>query len=328
MKISNYKKLNSIINSFSNKKVLVLGDIMVDRFIWGKVSRISPEAPVPVVKVEKETLHLGGAGNVVNNLVALGSSCSIVGVIGKDLYGRFLKENLKSRGVKPQTLYEDSGSTTIQKTRIIAGSQQLVRVDWEKTRGSSKKLINNIIDKFKSEIHSVDAVIISDYGKGVINKDVLSVILPLCRKKQIPIMVDPKIEHFQMYKHVTCITPNLKEALEGMFFRSVSNKKDLEQLGRLIVKKLKAKSVLITRGEHGMSLFDSGNRVSHLPTVAKEVFDVTGAGDTVISVFTLAFVSGATLTESAYLSNIAGGIVVGKIGTATATQKELIDWMN
>jgi D-beta-D-heptose 7-phosphate kinase/D-beta-D-heptose 1-phosphate adenosyltransferase len=316
-------KLTRLIPRFQKKNVLVLGDIMVDKFVWGKVSRISPEAPVPVVEVTRESQTFGGAGNVANNLVSLGGDAYIVGVVGNDIEAELLKSEFKGRGIHTDNIVVDQSRPTTIKTRIIASHQQVVRVDRE-IKGDfafdvEKKLIANI----EEILPAVQAVIISDYGKGVINSSILKRAITIARKKGIPVTVDPKIEHFQRYKRVSCITPNMAEAIAGMRYRDVKTEEEVYELGQKILKKLNSDSVLITRSEKGMTLFQPGNKITHIPTRAKEVFDVTGAGDTVISTFTLALAAKASLAEAAEISNFAAGIVVAKLGTATVSPQEL-----
>lgn len=316
-------KLIRFISHFSNQKILVVGDIMVDKFVWGKVSRISPEAPVPVVEVTKETQAFGGAGNVANNLRSLGAQVYLIGVTGDDFEGAQLNGLLTANKINTDGIIRDKSRPTILKTRIIASHQQVVRVDKEVKGVFSKNIENMLVSKLEDIISDVDAVIISDYGKGVVNQSVLKKAINLAHRYEIPITVDPKIEHFLEYKKVTCITPNTMEAIAGMHYKDVYEDEEIFELGRKILKKLNSDSVLITRGEKGMTLFEPGDKITNIPTRAKEVFDVTGAGDTVISTFTLALAAKAKLREAADISNFAAGIVVGKIGTATVSPDEL-----
>ncbi len=318
------KPLLSLIPRFPKQKILVVGDFMIDKFVWGKVSRISPEAPVPVVEVTSETYALGGAGNVANNLTSLGAQVYCVGVLGEDSEGTYLRNALKAQHINADhgSLVSDPTRPTIIKTRIIASQQQVVRVDKELKGNFTAEIIKKLVANVEAIIPEVNAVIISDYGKGVINLPVLKRAITLAHKYKIPVTVDPKIEHFMNYKGVTCITPNMKEALEGMRTVDAPTEEDVRELGRRILKKLRSESVLITRSEKGMTLFQQG-KITHIPTRAREVFDVTGAGDTVISVFTLALSCGATLVMAAEIANFAAGVVVGKLGTAPITPEEL-----
>ncbi|MCL2485902.1 MAG: D-glycero-beta-D-manno-heptose-7-phosphate kinase [Endomicrobia bacterium] len=315
--------LPKIIDSFKKQSVLVVGDIMIDKFIWGKVSRISPEAPVPVVEVTKETETLGGAGNVANNITALGGKAFVVGTIGDDFTGGSLISLLKEKSVNPDYLVCDLQRPTIIKTRIIAASQQVVRVDKEIKGNFNLSTESKIIDNIEKLIPKFNAVIISDYGKGVVSPKVLHRTIALAKKYKIPVTVDPKIENFKKYKKVTTMTPNTKEAIEGMNAKNIKTDEDMINLGKKILKTLNSESVLITRSEKGMTLIERNNKVTNIPTRAKEVFDVTGAGDTVISTMTLALAAGANLATAAEIANFAAGIVVGKLGTATTNPEEL-----
>ncbi|MDH7512887.1 MAG: D-glycero-beta-D-manno-heptose-7-phosphate kinase [Clostridiales bacterium] len=311
------KRLARIIRNFKKKRVLVLGDLMLDRYIWGNVSRISPEAPVPVVQVHRESSCLGGAGNVAQNLISLGASPLLVGIVGDDEEGRWIRRHvLNNRGV----LIDNSRPTTV-KTRIIAHHQQVVRVDWEKKSIVPAALEEKILRLICHEKY--DGLIISDYSKGMVNASVLGQVLPFARKKRIPVFVDPKIEHFPLFSPITLITPNHQEA-EKIVNHSCRTDADVERAGLKILSLISAVYLIIKRGEHGMTVFEKGKPPIYIPTVAREVFDVTGAGDTVIATASLALLAGATIREAASIANAAAGIVVGKIGTATVTPAELL----
>ena len=313
-------KLNKVLNHFSSARVLVIGDIMVDEYIWGKVSRISPEAPVPVVNVTRETLLLGGAANVVNNIRSLGGKVFVAGVIGPDEMGRRVIHELRQAGVDTEGVIVEHERPTTVKTRIVAHSQQMVRYDRESRSPISSDSVQEIVSYLVSIVDNIDAVVVSDYSKGVISEQLLKEILKIAKGKAI--VVDPKTGNYPFYTGVTALTPNHLEAAEGAGIK-IENEKDVITAGQMLLKKLKCKSVLVTRGEEGMSLFEENGDVTHIPTVAKEVYDVTGAGDTVISAFTLALAAGGGFKEAAYLSNYAAGIVVGKVGTATVTAEEI-----
>ena len=315
--------LARIIRRFGKKRVLVLGDLMLDRYIWGDVSRISPEAPVPVVNVTKENVLLGAATNVVNNVHALGGKVSVCGVIGHDEAGRQLVHMLRAQGIHTDGLIVEDGRPTTIKTRVIAHSQQVVRFDRETKVGIERDTHRRIFEYIRQqEDIGLDAIVLSDYSKGVVTKDLVRDIVKLARKKGIIVSVDPKVNHFGIYSGVTILTPNTKEASIGAKIE-IEDDKSLFKAGALLLKRLKCNAVLVTRGEHGMSLFERGGRVTHIPTVAQEVFDVTGAGDTVISTLTLAMAAGAGMVDAARLSNYAAGIVVGVVGTATVKPDEL-----
>ena len=317
------KRLTTLVGQFDGKRIVVLGDLMLDHFIRGKVSRISPEAPVPVVQVASESYMPGGAGNVCSNLAALGAVVHPVSLIGTDEACHRLLAALGAQGVKTESILTDSERPTTQKCRIIAEHQQIVRYDREDSRAigaSTQARLASMVDSLASE---ADAIIISDYGKGVVTPLVLARALRAARKHGIPITVDPTVEHFRRYRGVDCITPNASEAWGGMRLLPQDGEDAVRGLGKRILSTLRSRSVLITRGEKGMTLFERPSRITHIPAQAREVFDVTGAGDTVISVLTLALGCGGSLIESATLANLAAGIVVGKLGTATVTAAEL-----
>jgi len=323
MKKQSLTKLKTIISNFGKSRVLVLGDLILDQFIWGKVERISPEAPVPVVWIDRESFMPGGASNVANNIAALGGKVDIVGIVGNDERGAILKSELDQRGIGTSGIIRDKTRPTILKTRVIAHKQQVVRIDKEVSLAVNKRLIGKLANIVKNKLDNIDILIIEDYGKGTITSELLKIIIPLARKKRKIVAVDPKEEHFSLYKGVDVITPNHKEAsiASGV---NIANKKTLDEAGKLLLKKLKCSTVLITLGERGMSVFKEGVRPVHIPTLAQEVFDVSGAGDTVVGVFSLSLASGATGVQAAHIANVAAGIVVGKIGIAVVDQDELI----
>jgi len=314
--------LRGIISRFPETRVLVIGDLIVDEFIWGKVSRISPEAPVPVVHVQTESIHLGGATNVVNNILSMGGQALVCGVVGRDRMGDLLINELESHGVDPGGIIRPSRQSTSVKTRIIAHNQQVVRYDRERIRDIAPSTVKKINAYLNKHISEIDAVIISDYGKGVITADLLRKIMPLLKKKNIFIAVDPKTDNFRYYRHVSLITPNNFEAGEAVNIK-ITNKKEIIKVGKILLDRLKCRAVLITWGEKGMVLFQDSGDIFHIPTTAREVYDVTGAGDTVVGSFALCLGAGATMKEAAILSNDAAGIVVGKLGSATVTSDEL-----
>ena len=317
------KRLMKYIDRFLSTRTLVVGDVMLDHYIWGNVSRISPEAPVPVVNVTKESVLLGAATNVVNNVHTLGGKVSVCGVIGHDDAGRQLVHMLRAQGITTDGLIVEDGRPTTIKTRVIAHSQQVVRFDRETKVGIDRDTHRRIFEYVRQQADSgLDAIVLSDYSKGVVTKELVRDIVKLARKKGIIVSVDPKVNHFGIYSGVTILTPNTKEASIGSKIE-IEDEKSLIKAGALLLKRLKCDAVLVTRGEHGMSLFERGGRVTHIPTVAQEVFDVTGAGDTVISTLTLAMAAGAGMVDAARLSNYAAGIVVGVVGTATVKPDEL-----
>ncbi len=320
------KRLLEIVNRFPKTKVLVVGDFILDEFVWGSVSRISPEAPVPVVNVKRESFLPGGSLNVANNIRNLGGTVFPCGVIGRDLEGRLLFRAIRRSGIETGGVVMDSARPTTIKTRVIAHSQQVVRVDREKIEPISRADAKKILQFVQKKLKEVDALVIEDYGKGVIEPFLLTPLLALAKKFKKPVLVDPKEKHIALYKGVTAITPNRKEAHEALeaLGISVNGKKiELEKVGQTLLKKLRTDAVLVTLGEEGMALFEKNRATKRIPTTAREVFDVSGAGDTVIAVLALGVAAGATLKEAAVLSNLAAGIVVGKLGTATVESSEL-----
>jgi len=332
-------KLKQIIQEFGKAKILVVGDLILDEYIWGSVERISPEAPVPVLWAKKRTFVPGGTANVANNIRSLGGGVTLLGVTGKDANSKILLSELKKRKINTSGIFIESGRHTTVKTRVLAGNQQVVRVDWEHTHSLSNELNSRILKYIEKNIKSFDAVIVEDYGKGVINVALLEKLIALTAKHKKIITVDPKEENFQYYRGVTAITPNRKElenAIRNLKIKDTTNRfrintdrlftdKDIDSAARQILTFLKLDSILVTLGEQGMKLFEKNGRLIHIPTVAQEVFDVSGAGDTVISTFTLALCVGASKAEAAHIANFAAGIVVGKLGTAVTTIKELLE---
>ena len=333
------KNLKEIIKNLNKARVLVIGDLILDEYIWGKVERISPEAPVPVVWANRKTQVPGGAANVANNIRAYGSDAYLSGVIGNDKNAGALLTELKKNKINTRGIFEEAGRYTTVKTRIISGHQQIVRVDWEHTEPLPQETTRKMFNYIKKNIDNFDAIIIEDYGKGVINAQLLEGVILLAQMHKKIVMVDPKEDHFQYYRGVTSITPNRKElenAVRHLKIRDSKNKlkldndklftdKDIDSAGRQILEYLGLESLLVTLGEQGMKLFEKGGRMTHIPTVAQEVFDVSGAGDTVISTFTLGLCAKASKLDAAHIANYAAGIVVGKIGTATATREELLE---
>ena len=323
-KILNRKRAFEIIDGFSRAKVLVVGDLMIDHFIWGKVSRISPEAPVPVVDVDADHLLLGGSANVLHNIYSMGGRGYVSGVIGADDMGKKLISEFRKRQIDTGGVIVEADRPTTLKTRIVAHGQQVVRFDRE-----SRKVVNgDSVERMLAYIHSLrdelGAIVISDYSKGVINKALLDGIRELVNGRRIVICVDPKKSDFSLYEGCDIITPNHHEAGRAVGMDQV-NRDNLVEVGTTLLNRYRYKALLITRGEEGMTLFERNDHVGHtmFPTQAREVFDVTGAGDTVIGVFALCMASGATFKEAAYLANHAAGLVVGKVGTSTVTQAEL-----
>ncbi|HDJ23066.1 MAG TPA: D-glycero-beta-D-manno-heptose-7-phosphate kinase [Candidatus Aminicenantes bacterium] len=311
-------RIEKITTKFAKRKILVLGDLMLDKYIWGKVSRISPEAPVPVVEVTRESLCLGGAGNVAHNLQALGAQPVLVSLIGQDREGDWILNNVSdSRGI-----IIDTQRATIVKTRIIAHHQQVVRVDFEQKKPITPEIEEKIAQFLQKE--SFEGLIISDYNKGLLTPALLKKVLTICQDKNIPVFVDPKVDNFYLFSPVTVITPNHHECAQ-IVHHPCNQNDEIEAAGQKIMTKIQTKYLIIKRGEKGMTVFEQASSPIHIPTRAREVYDVTGAGDTVIAVTALSLLSGASIQEATFLANLAAGVVVGKIGTAVASIQEITD---
>jgi len=315
------QRLLNLLEQFKNKKILVVGDIMLDKYIWGEVSRISPEAPVQVVHVSKETYSPGGASNVASNAAALNGKVFMVGIAGDDEAKNILLDELKKRSINTEGILIDDGKPTTQKVRIVGRSQQLLRVDYEKKDHVHKNIERSMIIFLEKIIKNVDIVVISDYAKGVITQEISDKIVQIAKNHNKAVIVDPKPKHMNFYSNVTLITPNNAEASEMTDIEDDNDESVLE-MGNKILKYLNA-NVLITRGEKGMSLFEKDGKITHIPAKAKEVYSLIGAGDTVVATIALAIASGADLEEAATLANIAAGIKVGKIGTASVSIEEI-----
>lgn len=322
MEVRNDFDLKRILDNFKNIKIGVVGDLMLDDYIYGTVERISPEAPVPVVNVKEEKFVLGGAANVVNNLASLGAKTICFGVIGNDANGERLLGAFADKKIDVSGLIRDKERTTIVKRRIIGSNQQLLRIDWEDITPISTFLEYALLRNIESKIDELDAVILSDYDKGVLTPMVAKEIVRMCRDRGKIVTVDPKPKNAMNYYGATSMTPNRKEAKECLGMERATN---MEEVGKELKEKLKLDNLLLTRSEEGMSLFIE-DKIVNIPTFAKEVYDVTGAGDTVISVFTLAAASGVSWHEAAKIANTAAGVVVGKMGTSTVTKDEILEF--
>ena len=329
-KILTVSRVRQILSAATKTRVLVLGDVMLDQFIWGSVVRISPEAPVPVLEFERESFMPGGAANIARNLTALGMSTEIFGVIGNDDSGRWLKKLLAGQKISCSGLVTHAARHTSVKTRIVAHKQQLVRIDRETRDGLDAKSTSRLLAQLKSKLPRADAVIVGDYGKGIVTQPLLNEIKSLCRARGVWLSFDPKPVHHLNLSNLSLITPNRKEAFElaNLHDETCNNNpladRNLILAADRLLNELRPAVLLITLGELGMLLCRRGQKPFHIPTVAQEVFDVSGAGDTVIATFTLAIAAGASPIEAAILSNHAAGIVVGKIGTAITTPEELL----
>jgi D-beta-D-heptose 7-phosphate kinase/D-beta-D-heptose 1-phosphate adenosyltransferase len=323
MKRQNFARIKKTIGRFKDARVLVIGDLILDEFLWGDVTRISPEAPVPVVWVKQESFMPGGASNVANNLRSLGANVSLAGVVGDDERGAILKGELTRSGVDTSGIITDESRPTTLKTRVVAQHQQVVRIDKERVETLSDRMTSKIASYVKEKIKGLEAVIIEDYGKGVITPKLLSKVVPVAKAHGKIISVDPKEEHFKYYRGITVITPNNHEAAKAVGFQ-ITDEASLKRAGAKLLGRIGCRVVLITLGEKGMAVFRKGHPMEHIQTVAQEVYDVSGAGDTVIAAYTLSLAAGADPVQAAHISNCAAGIVVGKVGIAVVTPAELV----
>ena len=316
------EELKRFIDRFPETRVLVIGDIILDEYIWGDVSRISPEAPVPVVEIKQETKRLGGAANVINNINSLGGQTSLCGVLGDDPTGKEIIEIIKGLGLNSDGINIDSSRCTSIKTRVVAHNQQVVRFDRETRAEITPKTIEKLLGFIKGRIDSLDGIIVADYGKGVISSLLMKGLRDMVLDSSIILAVDPKEDNFEYYKGIDVITPNHYEA--GAFCRfEIVDEDTLIRAGRHMLDELNCRSVLITQGKNGMTLFEKDGEISHIPTIARNVFDVSGAGDTVISTLCLGMASGMDTKSAAIISNFAAGIVVSEVGTSVVTAEEL-----
>lgn len=323
-------RVQEILSSAASKRVLVIGDLMLDEFVWGKVGRISPEAPVPVVEVTGESFFPGGAANVARNLREFTEGVSVIGLIGTDRGGRQLRRLLEEQAIDTAGIVEDEQFPTIIKTRIIARHQQVVRVDRERVRDASAGQTTRAIENVRAQMENVDAIIFEDYGKGFLSSDLAREVSEIAASAGKIVTSDPNPRHAITWNNVTAVKPNRSEAFlaagiplsDGV--KPPSQDEPLLRVGRALLEKWGTKYLLITLGEQGMMLFESGDTWHHIPTRARQVFDVSGAGDTAIGLFTIALCSGATAREAAEIANHASAVVVGKLGTATVTPHELL----
>ncbi|MGI8835371.1 MAG: D-glycero-beta-D-manno-heptose-7-phosphate kinase [Pyrinomonadaceae bacterium] len=317
------ERAGEIIRAMSDRSIVVLGDVMLDEFVWGDVTRISPEAPVPVVDIRRESVHLGGAANVLANIIALGAAGCVIGVVGNDSAGERIKTTLGEVCTQAdEYLAVDDSRPSTTKTRIIAHSQLVVRADREDRKPVNGKVEQRIIESLKKAIESADAFVVSDYDKGVVTPHILGEVLKLAYER-VPVLIDPKIRNFPFYRPASLITPNHFEALRMSNLEEDSDE-GLHHAARLIQERLDCDAVLITRGERGIMLLERDNEPVFVETAAREVYDVTGAGDTVIATLAASLAAGASTLEAANMANHAAGIVVGKVGTATASAEELL----
>ncbi|MBT3179954.1 MAG: D-glycero-beta-D-manno-heptose-7-phosphate kinase [Candidatus Marinimicrobia bacterium] len=314
--------LKSLFNKITEKRILVIGDVMLDKYIWGSVDRISPEAPVPIVHIERTDYHSGGAANVARNIHGLGGNVTLIGLIGKDDSGRILKTILsEDEGIRCQ-LVSDNARETIVKTRIIAQGQQVVRLDRESISIPSAEIAATLKQTIINSLTEIDAVILQDYNKGVFTQELIEWIMNLCQKKSIPVYVDPKKNHFSCFSDARLFKPNLSE-----FYSRNNDVNDFKKAGELFRKEHNFNMLMITQGEKGMTLFMK-NEILQIPTKARAVHDVSGAGDTVIATFVLSDLCGLSPAQSAWLSNLAAGRVCEELGVVPINTASLLDIVN
>ena len=316
-------RLKELFENFKRKRIAVVGDLMLDRYFWGSVARISPEAPVPVVEIESESARLGGAANVAHNIKSLGGEPMLIGVVGNDNSGNLLRDILIENRFTTAGLIVDETRPTTVKTRVIAHSQHVVRIDRETKADISYTLQHKILDVLRQNIHSLDAIILEDYDKGVIVKSLIKQLVDLANEYRKIVTADPKFNNFFDYRGVTVFKPNRKEVEEVMGIKLVDDA-TVEEAGKALMERLQVKNVLLTRGERGMTLFQQDGSVTHVATIARKVADVSGAGDTVISTLTVALAGGANVREAATLANYAGGIVCEEVGIVPIAREALL----
>lgn len=322
------ERLHEILKGFSKQHVLVVGDVMLDHYLWGATKRISPEAPVPVVSVEEETYRPGGAANVAYNLRLLGSQVTLAGVVGHDENAKHLTQTLHESGVNTSGLVTDVNRPTTTKTRVMGHTQyrqqqQMLRIDRELSTPIDNALLHPLIEAI-TNTPELGAVFVSDYAKGVVTLPFMDAIRQVKKQHQYPVIADPKGRSFDKYHGLTAISPNQSEAL-GVFNLDEADEKTVIEIGHRLIKQFELDQVYMTRSEKGVALFEPNGQVTHIPATARDVFDVSGAGDTTAAVYTLALLSHASPTEAAYMGNLAGGIVVGKVGVDTVSIEEIVE---
>ena len=319
--ISN-KRLNDLKKGFDGKRIAVIGDMMLDGYFWGDVKRISPEAPVPVLEVEDEFFRFGGAANVALNIFTLGGIPVPVGVIGNDTYGSIFSSLIKEKNIENDGIIIDNERPTTTKTRVIANNQHVVRIDKESKAYISNKIEAKILAYIESVLDKLDGIILQDYNKGILTPSLISKIISLANKKNILVTVDPKFDNFFEYKNVTVFKPNRKETETVLGIR-IKDDKDISSAGKNLLHKLNSKYVLLTLGEAGIAVFEKGDKERRMPTKARKVADVSGAGDTVISTLTIGLAAGANIYEACFLANYAAGIVCGEVGIVPIEKETL-----
>jgi len=313
-----------LFEDFKDKKIAVVGDLMLDAYYWGKVQRISPEAPVPVVEIEKQFSRFGGAANVAYNIIKLGALPIPIGIIGNDQTGMKLRKLMKDANIRGEGIIIDPSRPTTTKTRVIADNQHVVRIDNESKKNVQPEIESKLIEQFKNISGELDAVILQDYNKGVLTKKVITEIIKIANNNNLIITVDPKFDNFFEYKNVTVFKPNKKETEEAYGIR-IENGEHFVNAGNRLLNDLNAKYILLTLSEEGIALFSNGKLEKKIPTKAREVADVSGAGDTVISTLTVALAAGANIADAAYLANYAGGLVCEEVGIVPINKEMLFE---
>jgi rfaE bifunctional protein kinase chain/domain len=321
----NQTKIEALSNAFCNVRIAVVGDLMLDRYTFGSVSRISPEAPVPVLEIDNEQARLGGAANVGHNILGLGATPLMLGVVGDDTSGLILKGIFTDLGFPLDGIITDATRPTTVKTRVIAGSQQMLRLDHEVKRDISRETEDRLIGTLESHIGNIDGIILEDYNKGVVTRSVIHRVIELGKKHRVPVLVDPKMQNFFEYQQCTVFKPNRKEVEDALGVR-LSSDEDTSAAGSRLLEMLKADNVLLTLGEKGMMLFErSEDEPFTIPTRAREVADVSGAGDTVIACLATSMACGMNLREAAVIANRAAGLVIEELGIVPIYRQQLIN---
>lgn len=318
------KRLNTIKKNFAGLKIAVIGDMMLDCYFWGDVKRISPEAPVPVVEVENEFYRFGGAANVALNILKLGGEPVPMGVTGYDNYGTIFTSLINELGISDDGLFVDESRPTTAKTRVIADSQHVVRIDKESKQYLNREMQSKLLEYFRANIDEFDGIILQDYNKGVLTPSFIEKVIEIANKKKKLITVDPKFNNFFTYKNVTVFKPNRKEA-EDVLGVKIKSDADISSVGQKLLEKLNADHILLTLGEGGIAVFQKGGAEKRMPTKARKVADVSGAGDTVISTLTMALAADADIFEASYLANYAGGLVCEEVGIVPIEIGNLFD---
>jgi D-beta-D-heptose 7-phosphate kinase/D-beta-D-heptose 1-phosphate adenosyltransferase len=320
-------RLIKTIERFNSVKILVLGDLMVDHYVFGETTRISPEAPVPVVDVISETFKLGGSANVANNILSLGGTVFPTGIVGADKNGSWLINEFKTHGGDVSGIIVDNNRPTTTKMRILVGHHQLLRVDYESREAVDSAYANQILNYIRNNINDIDCIVISDYDKGLITKNIIEALVNLKQEKGTKIIVDPKIEHFLDYKGVSIIKTNINNARKVLKMK-VKDETGIRRIASKLLAEFECDTVIITLGKDGLSLLKEDGQYVHIPALARAVYDITGAGDTVTAALALSTSTNASIVESALISNVAAAIKVGKVGTSIVTQDELVSQLH